>query len=376
MIGGEHTHMVIKGTEVVEKSNQLNEMILHGATLQEKRFFCIYLAKINARDLSTRKVCFPLTDFQRIMEIGRMNIKHFQAVTNSLLCKVYNQPNEDGGYTGFTIFKRCRVYRQLGEWFVEIEASDDALPLMFNLKNRYFKYELWNALRCRSNNQITVYELLKQHERRGFLEITVEEFRKRLDIGKEYARWCDFKNRVLDSCQQALAENTDIKFTYRRGKTGRGGKWLTIIFTISKNDDYLDQLGLDAFISNLLPEPDSSTTPTVESTGFIDELEEDFEQELQEASAAEERDKICYGFDAEIFAEFSSSQLIELRDLAVNKVPHEMIQRHLNVLGNPVVAKQYATSDYIRLKIDKVRAMPTVKNFYAYLKRAVSEDFN
>ena len=32
---------------------------------------------------------------------------------------------------------------------MEINASDDALPLMFDFKNRYFKYELWNALRLK-----------------------------------------------------------------------------------------------------------------------------------------------------------------------------------------------------------------------------------
>ena len=241
--------MGLKGTEIVEKSNSLNEIRLNGMSLQELRFFSIYLAKINARDITTRKVTFPLNDFKKIMELGRMNIKHFQNVTNGLLCKVYNQPNDDGGYTGFTLFKRCRVYKdKMEEWFVEIEASDDALPMMFNIRKNYFKYELWNALRCRSANQIAFYELLKQYEKIGKIEITVPKLREKLDMTTEYPRWNNFKVKVLDSCQQSLEENTDIKFTYERGKVGNGGKWLTIIFNISKNDNYIDQLTLDEFI--------------------------------------------------------------------------------------------------------------------------------
>ena len=241
--------MGLKGTEIVEKSNSLNEIRLNGMSLQELRFFSIYLAKINARDITTRKVTFPLNDFKKIMELGRMNIKHFQNVTNGLLCKVYNQPNDDGGYTGFTLFKRCRVYKdKMEEWYVEIEASDDALPMMFNIRKNYFKYELWNALRCRSANQIAFYELLKQYEKIGKIEITVPKLREKLDMTTEYPRWNNFKVKVLDSCQQSLQENTDIKFDYERGKVGNGGKWLTIIFYISKNDNYIDQLTLDEFI--------------------------------------------------------------------------------------------------------------------------------
>ena len=59
------------------------------------------------------------------------------------------------------------------EWFVEINASDDALPLMFDFKNRYFKYALWNALRLKSPNQIRMYEILKQYETLGKREIEI-----------------------------------------------------------------------------------------------------------------------------------------------------------------------------------------------------------
>ncbi len=242
--------MSLKNTYIIEKSNVLNEIRGNNMSLQELRFFSIYLAKINARDVSTRRVCFPLCDFQKIMEFGRLNIKQLQASTNKLLCKVVNIPNADGGYTGFTIFKRVRVFKDDSEkWCIEIDASDDALPLLFNLKKNYFTYELWNALRLKSVNQLRMYELLKQHEHIGSLEIKVSELREYLFIApNQYSALKDFKKRVLDSCQQALSENTDISFTYEKGKVGNRGKWLTIVFHISKNDKHSDPLELQDFI--------------------------------------------------------------------------------------------------------------------------------
>jgi plasmid replication initiation protein len=226
-------------------------------TLQELRFFSIYLSKINkSNPEETRVVRFPMTDFQSIMELGRIDIGYIKNVTNSLLCKVVNVPIEDEkgkyrGYTGFQLFKECVVSQDdSGEWYVEIDAHDKALPLMFEFKNKYFSYQLWNALSLRSTNQLRMYEILKQYQTAGERILSMEDLRSLLGIGKdEYPRYNDFKKWVLDACQQALAEHTDIKFTYEpHGKKGRGGKILALKFTIKKNKDYTDQLTLDMFI--------------------------------------------------------------------------------------------------------------------------------
>ena len=247
-------------TAIVEKRNVLNELRSNNMTVQELRFFSIYLSKINPWDKTTRAVRFPIEEFQRIMGFGRLNLAQLKESTNSLLGKVVRVPDERGGFLAFTLFKRCRVSRDDNdEWFVEIDASDDALPLMFDFKNRYFKYELWNALRLKSPNQVRMYEILKQYEGLGKRELTVTELRELLGISKnEYlgrTGWSNFKKKVLDSCQQALKETTDICYTYERGKVGKGGKWLSVVFYIKRNEGYVDQLTLDEFIAQQ-PEPE------------------------------------------------------------------------------------------------------------------------
>ena len=254
-------------TAIVEKRNVLNELRSNNMTLQELRFFSIYLSKINPYDVSTRNVRFPIEEFQRIMGFGRLNLNRLKESTDRLLCKVVRVPDERGGFISFTLFKRCRVSRDdNNNWFIEIDASDDALPLMFDFKNRYFKYELWNALRLKSPNQLRMYEILKQYEGLGKRELTITELRELLGIGvNEYSDrtgWSNFKKYVLDSCQQALKESTDICYTYERGRTGKGGKWLTIVFHIFKNKDYKDPLSLKEFIARQ-PEPNPPALGTM-----------------------------------------------------------------------------------------------------------------
>lgn len=242
--------MSIENTYIIEKSSFLNEIRGNNMSLQTMRFLCIYLSKINARDVSTRCVRFPLFDFQKIMNIGRMNIKHFKKSADDLLCNVVHMPTDDGGLSSFQLFKKVRLFKDDSEkWFVDIDAHDEALPLFFNLKGNYFTYELWNALRLKSVNQLRMYELLKQRENLSKFEIKVSELREFLFISPDqYPQLERFKTYVLNSCQKALAENTDICFTYECGKRGSRGKWLTIVFHISKNDKHSDPLELNDFI--------------------------------------------------------------------------------------------------------------------------------
>lgn len=269
---------------IVEKRNVLNEIRSNNMTVQELRFFSIYLSKINPWDTNTRKVRFSIDDFKRIMGFGRMNIHQLKSSTDSLLSKIVHVPDEKGGYTAFTLFNRCRVSRdENDQWFVEIDASDDALPLMFDFKNRYFKYELWNALRLKSPNQVRMYEILKQYEKVGRRELTISNLRELLGISpKDYSNrtgWSNFKKKVLDSCQQALKENTDLCYTYERGRSGSGGKWLTIVFHISRNKDYKDPLSLEMFIDMQpkpgidSPEKESIQTSPKEESGKNDSLD-------------------------------------------------------------------------------------------------------
>ena len=322
----------IKGTELVEKRNILNEVRRTSMTLQELRFFSIYLAKINARDINTKRVRFKLSDFQKIMEFNQINIVQLKKSTNSLLSKVVNVPDGKDGYTGFTLFKRCKVFKENFDWYIEIEASDDALPLMFDFKSHYFTYELWNALQLKSANQIRMYELLKQYEYIGKREISVLELRELLGIASnEYPRWERFRTKVLDSCQKALAENTDICFTYEKGKSGgRGGKWLTIIFHITKTKQR-----------------------------YFDEDDDEEESNWQNPHMNLYRSSCDYEFSVD------ETALLVLT-IDANYLPD-------NEFGVPFAKAQYLQRKYLEMKYEAKQK--TIKSRFKYLKKMIEEDF-
>jgi plasmid replication initiation protein len=122
---------------------------------------------------------------------------------------------------------------------------------MFDFKREYTTYELWNVLQLKSVNQFRMYEILKQYENLGERTIKLEELKSLLGIEKnEYPLWQTFKIDVLNVCQQALKEYTDIKFEWEVSKRGQRGKITELRFFISKNENYKDVLNLDLFLKN------------------------------------------------------------------------------------------------------------------------------
>lgn len=236
----------------IERSNEFNCLSPKGLDLTEVRFLAIYQAKINARNLETRIVTFPLTEFCKIMEIKELNVTHMKNIADKIVCKPIHLPSNKSknGFVTVPLFNKCELYQDENtkEWLIDIKCSEEVIPYMFEMKKNYFTYELWNALKLKSVNQIRMYEILKQYEKIGKRTIELEQLKNLLGIyTNQYAQYRDFKRYVLDVCQKALGYFTDIKFDYETIK-GAKGKVLSIIFTITKNKDFKDDLRLKEFI--------------------------------------------------------------------------------------------------------------------------------
>ena len=356
---------------IVEKRNVLNELRSNNLTLQELRFFSIYLSKINPYDINTRTVKFKLSDFQKIMNFKTLNIVQLKSATDSLLTKLVHIPKESGGFKTFQLFKECEVDKDSnGEWYVSIDAHDNALPLMFDFKDKYFKYELWNSLRLKSANQIRMYEILKQYENLGKREISVKELRELLGIAtNEYPRWDRFRDRVIDSCQHALKEITDICFEYKRGRTGQGGKWITIIFNISKNKDYKDQLLLDEFISK--------NNDDVEEVGELNNRETLYEapkfiefDELDELE--EEKEK----YQDERLGFFAIACDEEFSEIEMERIFKMIIKKQLpeHQMGIDFAREEYLSKMYSKFKVYAEKKQIQKERRYSYFCRMIEND--
>ena len=349
---------MIKKNYLVKKRNVLNEMRVTDMKLEERRFLAIYLSKINPNDLNTRIVRFTLDDFAAIMGLGRLNVKFLKNVATRLLCKVVSIPTESGGYKLFQIFKECTIEKdtETGEWYIEIDAHDKSLPLMFDIKREYFTYQLGNALQVKSTNQLCMYELLKQYEKVGSRVISIEKLKENLGIDKnEYKVFANFRRSVLDVCQKALSEYTDIRFTYEPyGKRGKGGKILNLKFIIEKNDIHIDQLSLPDFIEQKKQAIDS----------IVIDVDDDDDDDDCDSNFFDYEKKILFLSDA-CENEFSIAELKVLHDKMIELLPIDTVKNEL---------KCY---DYLMRKyryMDMQNEKNKIKNRFKYMISIIGKD--
>jgi plasmid replication initiation protein len=299
------------------------------------------------------------------MDLGKLNLLHLQNSVDSLLSKVVGVTLESGGFRRFQLFKRTDFSQDSdGNWYIEIDAHDDALPLMFEFKERYFTYELWNALSLKSSNQLRMYEVLKQYEKIGTRVIPLDDLKELLGISKkDYPRYGNFKIRVLDKCQEALGMYTDIKFTYETtGKKGRGLKTKAIKFTISHNEKYLSPISLDKFLD----------MGSVKSE-FDNVVDANFTE-----TAQHEKSKTIY-------TEFTTERLAFLAGACENEFDEAEMQIFNSLLSvimpyakDPAFAEgnkydyEIKLYDYLKLKYDELNLQASrreIKSRFGYLKK-------
>jgi plasmid replication initiation protein len=328
----------------IVRTNALNEMRDNNMTLTEMRLFAIYQSKINPHDSSSRKVEFELAEFERIMEIKRANVTVLEQIGRRIVTRTAIIHEEDGGFSIMPLFGKFKLYKRADEmWCVELDSHYEMLPYLFEFKERFFKYELWNALRLKSTNQQRMYEVLKQYEYAKATEISIDILKALIGISqKQYTAWYDFKRNVLDICQKELAEHTDIKFTYEPIKRGKGGKVVALKFYIKKNNEYVDQLTLSEFIDSQ-PEP----------------AQEDVSQDIQELQF--ENENIEFLADACKY-QFTEEQMLIIKSYLIKIIPYEN-ETSLNDQYD------YLLKKYNELKYREKRTdLAPLKNRFAYLK--------
>lgn len=348
---------MLKENYIVEKRNILNEMRENSMTFQEILFFSIYLSKINARDVSSREVKFPLKDFERIMGIERAKVSHLEKSFEGILQKVVSLPLENRqGFVSFQLFKECVLRKEEEEWIVTIDAHDRALPLMFEFKEKYFTYELWNVLKLKSKNQLRMYELLKQYENIGTRTVELVDLKEMLGLTKDgYEIWADFKRSVLDACQVALREKTDISFEYQPIRKGR--KITAVKFIIQKNE-VLEDI---SYIKQFLQPYSMETTEVPERKKEIAPIEKQKTATATLEEAFLEKNMVLFR-DA-VNQEFSQKEM----DL----IYHTMCLAEIPIIdGNyPLSYFHYLSRKYKELESRAITT--TIKNRFAYFLKMI-----
>ncbi len=122
---------------------------------------------------------------------------------------------------------------------IGIRFSKPILPFISNLSREFTKYALSDIAGINSGYGIRIYELLVQYRQIGKREISIDNLRTMLEIGKKYPLFADFKRRVIDTAVDQINEYSPLKVTYEQKKTGR--KVTHILFSFKERAKNISQ---------------------------------------------------------------------------------------------------------------------------------------
>ena len=234
---------------ILHKSNPLLD-IKNDMGLYLQRMFNLYLAAINPLKMDTKHVRFPLSDFVRLLDITEVSPQKLHNLAQSAMkmCVDLYAIEDQNGRKRLTnhmdyvnVWHRFKVERdEDGEWYVELEAHEDVLPYMFDLKDLgYVNFPVIYALRMRSNIAEKLYEQCARYRRLKKFSISPEELKKRLGVAEKvsYKSYNKLKTGLLNRCIDEINEKTDLHVAIieEERQHKRGAPVSRITFSIEQN---------------------------------------------------------------------------------------------------------------------------------------------
>lgn len=223
----------------VKKQNSLVDAI-YRLSLNETRIFNFAIAKTDYKTHYYENITyFTLSELKDFYYLNSNNsYKEIKKALDELFeRKITYYDHDRKGYI------TCRIITHKyedKEVKLGLRFSEEISELIAVNKN-FLTYKLQNTVGMTSPSAIRIYEILlnKLNKRHSKFQISVEELKKILGFEKnEYAKYSDFKRRVLEVAKKQINTHTDISFKYNEEKY-KGKSVIDLIFIsefIDKNN--------------------------------------------------------------------------------------------------------------------------------------------
>lgn len=225
-LGKVEDKLVVQANTLIEASYKLKP--------SQQKFLRVMASMINFGDEDFKIYEFKVSELMNLYGIkDQSKYSEIPKQTKELMGNIltFNDDNSEVLVPFLSFYKH-----EKGEGTIKVQFHPFLKPfyLYLNSGNPFTKYKLKNIVCLKSTYAIRFYELLKQYEGIKTRTFTIEEIRRIFQIGSnEYARYNDFKRKVILKAQKELSLKTDISFEFEEIKTGR--KVTSLKFYIHSN---------------------------------------------------------------------------------------------------------------------------------------------
>lgn len=209
--------------EIVKYSNQFNAQALRRFTALDLDLLMAIAARV--RDKEIDEVTFTFEELRQLAHVKKnLTDKELAAriveVNDRLLaCRFRFQ--DDSRTVQFTLFSGFETDWKTAKLLVAVNPRFSFL--LNDLTSQFTRFELAEFTALKSSYAKETYRRLKQYRQTGVWKVSLEEFRRLLDVPKSY-RTCDLNERVLKPIQAELGELLGLRIHKKYAKRGGRGR--------------------------------------------------------------------------------------------------------------------------------------------------------
>lgn len=211
-------YLVVKGNDLIQR-NRFELSLMEQKTVA---YICSMIKPIDSGFQSEYE--FKIRDYCKICDIDYDNGANYAYVKETLK-KLRDRSMwmtlEDGSETVVGWLDRVTTNKKSG--LAHIRIDDRLIPYLFDLKQQFTQYQLYNILGMKSAFSVRIYELMKSYSFRHTIIFKLNELKELLMVEhvKSYVNYKDFRVKVLEKAQTEINELTDINIEFEPIKTGR-----------------------------------------------------------------------------------------------------------------------------------------------------------
>lgn len=262
-------------TDIVKYNNEMNTYPVFKLSEVEQDIFMALLSNTTFNDSQTIEV--NLYELKEKSNFWRDSITAYEERIDGLLDKICNPKiriRSGSKITVFVCFDKLEYDNESHD--LKIHVQDDFYQMVKNYKLGFTRFELAEFVNLSGSYAKTLYRLLKQYRTSGSWVVTVEDFKRLLNIPTDY-RQCHIDQKVLKPCIKQLSRELDMFDTVRvpfrnlkcekikkkgRGVKGRGGTITHYAFTFDAEKRELIEQNLEQ------PQPQTEEQE-IEKTGEV-----------------------------------------------------------------------------------------------------------
>lgn len=214
--------------EIVKYSNQFNNQALRKFTALDLDLLMAIASRV--RDKGTDEVAFTFEELKRLAGLQRNMTndefaKQIANVNRRLLALNFEFQNEEHDIIQFALF--AGFVTSPTKRTLTVSVNSRFSFLLNDLTSQFTRFELAEFTALRSSYAKECYRRLKQYRQTGVWKVSIDEFRRLLDVPESYqAR--DLNKRVLKPIQDELGPllNLVAHKKFQKKGSGRGGRSL------------------------------------------------------------------------------------------------------------------------------------------------------